>query len=256
VMFFLGINWVIIPTNFNVATQTSVPAWVKGRALSMYLTVLWGSFAIGGAIWGHVTAAHDYPTALISASIAMAALLLLAKWFPLTLAAGQDLSPALKGGASIPADLPMVLNHRAEAAGPVHVSISYELQAAAKSEFLQVAHDVGKHRRRNGASAWRIEQLNHANGQPSSISYVEHFSFLTAGECARQPARMTAADVEQLTRLRQLHSGAQSPAIAVDSTAHAPTGQWWKNTIYRCIDRTLEEIENAFIRSDKIHGRR
>lgn len=256
VMFFLGINWVIIPTNFNVATQTSVPAWVKGRALSMYLTVLWGSFAIGGAVWGHVTEAHHLSTSLMTAGIVMGVLLLLAKWFPLTLNAGQDLSPALKGGASLPADLPMVLNHRADGVGQVHVSISYELQPAARAEFLQAAHDVGKHRRRNGASTWRIEQSNHANGGPSSLIYVERFSFLTAGECARQPARMTAADVEQLTRLRQLHSGAQAPVIAVDSAAHAPTGQWWKNMIYRCIDRTLEEIENAFIRSDKIHGRR
>ena len=54
ILVFLGVNWVIIPTNFNTATQKSVPMWVKGRAISFYLTVLFGSFAIGAALWGAV----------------------------------------------------------------------------------------------------------------------------------------------------------------------------------------------------------
>ncbi len=103
VMVFLGINWVIIPTNFNTATQTSVPLWVKGRAISFYLTVLFGSFAIGGAIWGRVTqhftvGTHSgISTSLLIGGVSMAVMLVLAKWFPLTLNEGMNLAPAFAG---------------------------------------------------------------------------------------------------------------------------------------------------------------
>ena len=65
ILVFLGVNWVIIPTNFNTATQKSVPLWVKGRAISFYLTVLFGSFAIGGALWGKVTTQTSIQTSLL-----------------------------------------------------------------------------------------------------------------------------------------------------------------------------------------------
>src|SRR5258706_5079459 len=39
-MFVAGFNWVIVPTNFNIATQLAVPAWIKGRAMGMYWLVL------------------------------------------------------------------------------------------------------------------------------------------------------------------------------------------------------------------------
>src|SRR3954447_19756335 len=98
ILVFLGINWVIIPTNFNTATQKSVPAWVKGRAISFYLTVLFGSFAIGAKIWGKVATAHGIENALLIGGISMAVMLVLSLWFPLTLNEGLDLSPAYKPG--------------------------------------------------------------------------------------------------------------------------------------------------------------
>ena len=51
-MFVAGFNWVIVPTNFNIATQLAVPAWIKGRAMGVYVLVLWGSMALGATIFG------------------------------------------------------------------------------------------------------------------------------------------------------------------------------------------------------------
>ena len=110
VMIFLGVNWVIIPTNFNTATQTSVPLWVKGRAISFYLTVLFGSFAIGAKIWGPITTYFSPPTgpktgiheSLLIGGVAMAAFVVLAKWFPLTRSQGLDLSAAFAGAPPRP----------------------------------------------------------------------------------------------------------------------------------------------------------
>ena len=61
IMFVMGANWVVILTNFNIATQLAVPAWVKGRAMSLYLLTLWGSWALGAAIWGWLARATSAP---------------------------------------------------------------------------------------------------------------------------------------------------------------------------------------------------
>jgi MFS family permease len=126
-MAFLGINWVIIPTNFNTATQKSVPLWVKGRAISFYLTVLFGSFVIGAGIWGNVTKAFNsgaHPTgvsvSLLIGGIVMGGLLVLARWFPLTLNEGLDLTSAFIGPPPEPL-LPDIVPSADPLAGPMPV---------------------------------------------------------------------------------------------------------------------------------------
>ena len=248
-MFFLGINWVIIPTNFNVATQISVPAWVKGRALSMYLTVLWGSFAIGGAVWGRVTEAAGLPVSLFSAGLIMAGLLLLAKWFPLTLSAGEDLSPAVKPGAPAALnDIPLAATAPASATGPTAVTIAYELTPAAQTDFASLAHQVGKQRLRNGASSWRLEEVHSSDS--AVARYEERFTFSTAAELARQPARMTVADLNLVRRLRDLHTGPTPPVVTVQHVGLDPQ-ELWSERFFHCVDRTLEEFEIAYNRFDR-----
>ena len=61
IMFVVGSTWVVILTNFNVSTQRAVPAWVKGRAMSMYLLTLWGSWRSErrfGERWRKISSAH------------------------------------------------------------------------------------------------------------------------------------------------------------------------------------------------------
>jgi MFS family permease len=53
-MFVAGFNWVIVPTNFNIATQLAAPAWIKGRTMGMYVLVLWGSMSLGSLIFGRL----------------------------------------------------------------------------------------------------------------------------------------------------------------------------------------------------------
>ena len=179
IMIFLGINWVIIPTNFNTATQKSVPLWVKGRAISFYLTVLFGSFAVAGSIWGKVTGATSIATSLQIGGLSMAALLVLAKWFPLTLNEGLDLNaafagppprpvlpdivppPDLAGGPQplTPSATPPGLDDKANptlANNPVQVSLHYDVHPTRVEEFLGLMRKIEKVRLRNGATHWRL----------------------------------------------------------------------------------------------------
>ncbi len=263
VMFFLGVNWVIVPTNFNVATQVSVPAWVKGRALSMYLMVLWGSFAVGAAIWGRVTVATSLPRSLFDAGIVMAALLVLAKWFPLTLNRGVDLSPAYKGGRpQHPSDLsgtdaPTVAV--VDFAGPIEIAVEYAVDQNRIGEFRELMRVLRQQRCRNGAWNWRLEEFStkpaSENGQSDvavrAIQHVERFCFNSGAEYVRQPARMTKADLQYLEQVRTMHVGETPPR-----ETHAPrapgaslmNSSWLKQKALDRVDRFLEECEIAYER--------
>lgn len=266
VMFFLGVNWVIVPTNFNVATQVSVPAWVKGRALSMYLMVLWGSFAIGAAIWGRVTVATTLSTSLCTAGIVMAAFLVLAKWFPLTLNRGVDLSPAFKGGRpqhtsdQSGIDPPEVA--QVDFAGPVEIAVEYDVDRNRVVEFHDAMRELRQQRCRNGAWNWRLEEGSTAhatdNGPPTGegqANYIEHYCFNSGAEYSRQPARMTTADLQFLEQVRRLHVGQTPPR---ETHAPHPSGSpaidsvWFKHRVLDCVDRMLEECEIAYERI--VHG--
>ncbi len=54
VMFLSGVAWIAVLSSFQVAAQTSVPAWVRARGLAVYILVFFGSMAAGGTLWGTV----------------------------------------------------------------------------------------------------------------------------------------------------------------------------------------------------------
>jgi predicted MFS family arabinose efflux permease len=71
VLFTAGAAWIGILACFNVVAQTMCPAWMRARALSMYLLVLQGGMAIGSALWGAVAAREGVPAALAWSAVAM-----------------------------------------------------------------------------------------------------------------------------------------------------------------------------------------
>ncbi len=71
VLFTAGAAWIGILACFNVVAQTMCPAWMRARALSMYLLVLQGGMALGSAIWGELAARRGVPEALAWSAVAM-----------------------------------------------------------------------------------------------------------------------------------------------------------------------------------------
>jgi hypothetical protein len=47
-----GGAWMAVMSTFNTATQTSVPPWVRARAVAMHTLCALGAFAMGSAFWG------------------------------------------------------------------------------------------------------------------------------------------------------------------------------------------------------------
>ena len=71
VLFTAGAAWIGILACFNVVAQTMCPAWMRARALSMYLLVLQGGMAIGSAVWGELASRRGVPEALAWSALAM-----------------------------------------------------------------------------------------------------------------------------------------------------------------------------------------
>lgn len=63
-----GIGWLQIIACLNVSAQTMSPAWVRARAISMYILVLQGGMAAGSATWGAVASSSGLEVAFICAA--------------------------------------------------------------------------------------------------------------------------------------------------------------------------------------------
>jgi len=279
IFIFLGINWVIIPTNFNTATQLSVPPWVKGRAISFYLTVLFGSFALGAAIWGRVTTSHSITFTLLAGGISMLAFLTLAIWFPLTVNEGKDLAHAYQG---MPGD--DVLGQRPEGSGPVRATIRYKVPTHRAQGFTDLLKDLRLTRLRNGAKRWQLERQEAPEDQ---THFTELVTFGSWDEYTRFHSRTTKWDVMLEGLAREYHVATEPPAIVAEEPRRgfgllpsrakampaaanqepaaaassavtsaqanpAATGHWLEDRIIDVLDRTLDEM---FVMYDRISTR-
>ena len=78
-----GLAWMGLLATLNVVAQTSCPAWVRARIISMYVLALQGGLALGSAAWGVIASETGVKFALTFASAALAAGLLLSPWYRL-----------------------------------------------------------------------------------------------------------------------------------------------------------------------------
>jgi MFS family permease len=218
IMMFIGFNWVIIPTNFNIATQRSGPNWVKGRALSMYLTTLFGTWAIASALWGAVAeATHSTSIPLVCASIGMILSLVVARLLPLTLARGVDFSPAQRP-ALVPGNLAELQQ------GSVRVLVEYHVAPEHHDEFHHLMRDLRRHRLQNGAASW---QLDNGEARDGKQIVREAMVFRSWADRMRTHHRTTKADLNLETRIHALHSHPLPPVMThlPHGMAHSPARQ-------------------------------
>jgi MFS family permease len=63
-----GAAWTIVLSELYVSAQLALPDWVRGRGLSIFLTVIFGSITAGSALWGWIAAKAGLETALFTAA--------------------------------------------------------------------------------------------------------------------------------------------------------------------------------------------
>jgi MFS family permease len=146
-----GSAWIIVLSSLQVAAQTAVPAWVRARALSLYITVFSAGMAIGSLGWGAI--AQQWGTA-IALSLAGIATMLAAWWgvrFRLDDAERMDVTPSGHWPQPV-----LEAGQETDHAGPVLVTIDYQVQPALRDEFLHLLQALGRSRRRDGAVQWEV----------------------------------------------------------------------------------------------------
>jgi MFS family permease len=197
-----GFAWVAVLANLTTATTTSAPAWVRARAMGIYLLVLQGGLAIGSALWGALAEALGRPATLIGAAAGLVVTLPAALRWRVGLSRPLDLTPSPRRN-----ELNLVGEPALEA-GPVMVLVDYRIEAEQADEFLKAVGALGRIRRRDGASGWGIFR---DSTDPSR--YLETFVVESWAEYLRQRTRLTVADVEVQESVRAFHTGEGPPSV-------------------------------------------
>jgi predicted MFS family arabinose efflux permease len=178
-----GASWIAVLATMNVSAQVALPAWVRGRGLSIFGAVTFGSLTLGSAVWGKVAALAGLPAAHVVAALgALLAIPLLKPW-KLQTGADVDLTPSMHWPEP-------VLSHDIDKdRGPVLVTIEYQIRPQDRDMFLNAVAQLGDERRRDGAFDWRVfEDVEHEG------RFVETFMLDSWIEHLRQHERVTDAD--------------------------------------------------------------
>jgi MFS family permease len=211
-LFVGGGAWIALMSSYNAAAQAAAPAWVRARALAVYLLVFQGGMAAGSALWGAMAVRTGIPIALLAAGAGLILGLLVATRYRLAGGASLDLTPSLHWPQ------PAVVIEPAAEHGPVLVTVEYRIERMHAEDFVQAMREVRLERLRDGALRW---ELFHDPADPQR--YVETFVVESWVEHLRQHERVTLADREAEARARALHRGstpvAVSHLIAIRGTA-------------------------------------
>jgi MFS family permease len=192
VMMIGGGAWITFISLISALVQNLAPDWVRARVLAVFVLVYQGSFALGSAAWGAVAQRAGIRTALLYAGIgtlATAVLALVAKLPDSTL----DLSPWNHWR------MPVVVKEVGSELqrGPVLVTVEYMVAKERTPEFVEVIHEYGRVRLRDGAYRWGVYRDTEAADR-----YIEIFLVHSWAEHLRQHERQTKADEELENRLR------------------------------------------------------
>lgn len=201
-MLLAGGAWLSLLSSLNVAVQTVVPSWVRGRALSVYMLVFFGGLAGGSALWGAVAEHLGTSRALLIAAGGM--IVGLAATFRIHLRSGEGLN--LAPSRQWPA--PIVAHDLEPDRGPVLVTVQYRIDPARADEFVKAMQHVRRIRKRDGALQWGLFV-----DSADPALYTEVFLGKSWIEHLRQHERVTVADRDIEAEARAFHVGPDRPAV-------------------------------------------
>jgi MFS family permease len=186
-LFLGGVGWIALMSSLNVAAQTAVPSWVRGRALALYVLAFQGGIAAGSAVWGYLA---------VHAGTAVA----------LTVAAGG----LMLGLLSIAVyRLPESEAEPEEARGPVLVTVEYHIDPARAEDFARTAYGLRAIRRRDGA----VHRGGLFQDLANPARWLETFVVETWTEHLRQHARVTVEDRHVEDAVRAFQAGGEPPVV-------------------------------------------
>jgi MFS family permease len=188
-----GAAWVYVFASLSAGTQSSAPAWVRARAVSMNLVATQGCLAIGSAFWGAVASGVGTRWALGASAAAVLILQWLLRRVQVAMGQEADVVPGVRLPELAIAAEPLPDD------GPVLIQLEYRIDATNRDAFLKAIAKVGPTRRRNGATSWRVFRDVGEEGR-----FVERYVIASWAEYVRLRSRMTMADSQLQQRVAEL----------------------------------------------------
>jgi hypothetical protein len=190
-------------SSFNIAAQSALPDWVRGRGLAVFNLVFMLAFAAGAALWGQVASSFGIATTLAVAGGCLAATVVLGLRYRLGEAQGIDVTPSDRPEPYVPVTL-------CPDDGPVQLSVEYHVPPDDEQRFLEAIAELGRMRRRDGALHWALY-----SDPLLPERHVESFLTPSWTEHQRIQRRLTRADRATLDRVCALHRGEEPRLTAL-----------------------------------------
>ncbi len=178
-----GASWIAAISSLNVSAQISLPEWVRGRGLAVYITVMFGALSAGSALWGEIATVAGLTNALIAAAAGTLATILLLRQWQLQTGANVDFTPSLHW------PVPITTSAIEPDRGPVLVTVEYHIQQQFRDPFLKALRRYSRERRRDGAYDWALYENPAEAGH-----FIETFHSDSWLEHLRQHQRVTKSD--------------------------------------------------------------
>ncbi len=194
--FCAGVAWVVVLTTLYLSAQEALPAWVRGRGLAVFLTLIFGAMTISSVMWGEIAAKVGLTESLFVAAVGVLLGVPLSWRWRLDQGAALDLSPSLHWRR------PRVAQEVENDRGPILVKIEYRIDPKDRAEFLRAIDELGNERRRDGAFAWGIFEDAAEIGRFEEAYLIESWlELLHLRERVTNADRMSEDEVSQfLTR--------------------------------------------------------
>ncbi|MDR3491149.1 MAG: MFS transporter [Gammaproteobacteria bacterium] len=202
-MILTGFSWMIVSSILITAAQQAIPSWIRGRALSIYLMVQYGSMAVGSMVWGLFATHFSISWALFIASIGLIVSTFATQIYSLEKIKNIDHTPS-------PSDLhaPISLEELDNEQGPIMVSVEYRISLDELPAFIKVMRKMRRIRLREGAFFWKLFKDAEIPGR-----YIEYFMSESWVEHLRLNEHVSVSDVKVQERAALFHLGKKPPRV-------------------------------------------
>jgi len=178
-----GVSWITSLSSLNVSAQMALPEWVRGRGLSVFVTVFFGSMSLGSLVWGQIASWAGVSWALTLAAAGGALAIPLTWRWKLQTGADVDFSPSMHWPT------PITTHAVEQDRGPVLVTVEYRIDPKNRAGFLRALGRYAQERRRDGAYDWALYEDPAQDGR-----FLETFLADSWVEHLRAHERVTKAD--------------------------------------------------------------
>ena len=197
-----GAAWICILSSFHLAAQSLAPAWVRARAMSVYLLAFFGAASFGSLVWGYLaTHVGLRQSLLLSASFLLVSSCL--TWLaPVETGEKFDLNafnywPHPDTHGEVPAGQ-----------GPVLVTVEYHVALEDTPFFRAAIMKLRRIRYRNGVLRWGLfVDLS------DPTLYREVYLEESWGAHLRHHERVTGYEMEVAQEAYRFHRGKSKPSV-------------------------------------------